>query len=263
MSSAAETNTVPSASLDDLDLVAFDRYLHDHVPRLAADEVLREDALLRLRLAGTMGSRVIPTLAGLYLFGREPEFVLPQLHVTLARFEGEDMADGVTVRQDVGGALPHQFEAALEFVSRHSRDVVNQVDPDDSSLEYPLEAAREAIANALVHRDLRSPGHVTVRLFDDRLEVWSPGPPNGLPEPIEKYLARGGVSLPRNPLVAVLARQLGIVEQLGRGLPLMRRVVENETSGELIVEGNKDGTLVTIPSAFVPSDRQLLGALAN
>lgn len=248
MSSAAETQTVPSTSVDDLDVERFDAYLREHAPRLATDEVTREDALLRLRLAGSMGSRITPTLAGLYLFGEAPHLTVPQLSVVCARFDGPHVSDDVVARADVEGPLAEQLRSALDFVSAHARELVNQVDPASSALEFPLSAVREAIVNALVHRDLRSPGRVTVRLFPERLEVWSPGSPSALPEPIESYLSRGGVSLPRNPLVALIARQLGLAEQLGRGLPKMRRVVAEETHGELEISGEKDGTLVVIPS---------------
>ena len=118
------------------------------------------------------------------------------------------------------------------------------------SAALAADAWHEALVNALVHRDLRAGGPVALRSFEDRLEIWSPGSASGLPEDIRTYVARGGVSLPRNPLIAVLARQLGLADQLGRGLPLMRRLVEEEAHGHLVVEGTKDGVLVKIPSAL-------------
>lgn len=250
MSHATETTTVPSASLEELDLEAFDRYLRAHVPRLAAEDVPHEEALLRLRLAGTMGSRVVPTIAGLYVFANEPQFAFPNLGLTAASFAGDEITDEVVLRRDCDGPLASLVEQALEFVRANSRELVNQIQPSSSVTEFPMTAVSEAIVNALVHRDLRSPGRVAVRVLRGRLEIWSPGSPSGLPEPIESYLNRGGVSLPRNPLLAVLARQLGLAEQLGRGLPSMRRAVSRETRGELVLRGTKDGVLVVIPSAI-------------
>ena len=255
MSHATETTTVPSTSLDDLDLDAFDRYLRRHAPRLAAEDVPHEEALLRLRLAGAMGSRIVPTVAGLYIFGHEPQFALPNLGLVAARFEGDEITDEVRARSDCHGSLVVLVEATLDFVRKHSRELVNQLHPASSTHEFPITAVNEALVNALVHRDLRSPGRVAVRIFDDRLEVWSPGAPNGLPDAIDTYVVRGGVSLPRNPLTAVLARQLGLAEQLGRGLPTMRRAIARETKGELLVRGTKDGVIVAIPSAIQAAAR--------
>lgn len=249
-SSGSETTSVPSASIDDLDLGAFQGWLDEHARRLAGDEVPHEDALLQLRLAASMGSRVHPTIAGLYVFGHEPQFSLPNLGVVCAKFEGTSMTDEIVARKDVTGPLQLLLDGALEFVEQHAQNMVNQVNPAESTIEFPRRAVREAVVNALIHRDLRAGGPVAVRLFDDRLEVWNPGPPSGLPRDIEHYVHSGGVSLPRNPLLAVLARQLGLAEQLGRGLALMHRIVDEEAHARLIVEGTKEGVLVTIPSAL-------------
>lgn len=197
-----------------------------------------------------MGSRLHPTLAGLYVFGYEPQFQLPQLSVVTARFEGTSITSDIVSKGTVTGPLHTLVDGVMAFIDETSRDLVNQVDPSQATLEFPKRAVREAIVNALVHRDLRAGGPVSVRSFEDRLEIWSPGPPNGLPEPIHLYVKRGGTSLPPNPLVALLARQLGLADQMGRGLPLMRRIVEEEVHGELKVEGSKEGVLVTIPSAI-------------
>lgn len=261
-SPGTETTAVVSATIDDLDLPAFHEWVRAHAARLAADDVTTEDALMQLRLGATMGTRLHPTLAGLYLFGHEPQFAMPQLTVVTARFAGQDLTGEIVARGACGGRLTAQVEGVMEFVRSHSRLLVDQVDPRRSSPEFPLRAVREAVVNALVHRDLRSGGPVSVRLFEDRLEVWSPGPAAGLPEPIGHYLRRGGVSLPPNPLVALFARQFGLADQMGRGLPMMRQVVEDEVHGVVAVEGTKDGVLVKIPSALhVQSTRAT--AMAN
>lgn len=241
---------MPSATVDDLDLQRFDEWLRKNAARLAADEVTLEDALLRLRLATTMGSRIHPTIAGLYVFGLEPQFALPQLSVITARFAGDDVTSEIVERSALSGPLTELVDGAMDFVQSTSRKLVNQVDPDHSALEFPPRAVREAVVNALVHRNLRAGGPVALRSFEDRIEIWSPGSAAGLPEPIETYTGRGGISLPPNPLVALLARTLGLADQLGRGLPLMRRVVEQEVHADLRIDGGKEGVLVTIPSAL-------------
>lgn len=247
---SSESTTVPASSLDDLDLEAFDEFLKEHAPRLARDEVPREDAMVSLRVAAGMGSRIVPTLAGLYLFGREPQWLLPQLGVIAVRFAGFDIAGPVLARDDLSGALPDLVEQTLEFVEREGRQIVNQINPDESTPEFPLEAVREGIVNALVHRDLRAGGPVAVRLFEDRLEIWNPGNASGLPHDLSHYMRQGGISLTRNPLVAVLARKMGYVEQLGRGLPVIRDVVTEEVQGEASIESRKEGVILTIPSGL-------------
>ena len=246
----SESTAVVSATLDDLDLDAIAEWLKANAPRLAVDDVTTEDALMRVRLAASMGTRLHPTLAGLYVFGHEPQFAMPQLGVVAAQFDGSDVTSEIVARGAITGPLPALVADTMSFIAEHARELVNQVDPSQSSAEFPRRAVHEAVVNALVHRDLRAGAPVAVRIYTDRLEIWSPGPANGLPEPIHYYARAGGISLPRNPLVAVLARQLGLADQLGRGLALMRRVVEDEAHAEVAIEGTKEGVLVRIPSTL-------------
>lgn len=82
--------------------------------------------------------------------------------------------------------------------------------------EYPLAALREAVTNALIHRDYAAPGDIQVRLHEDSLEIWNPG---GLPEGIqlEQLRAPGHPSVLRNPLIARAFYSAGLIEQWGTG----------------------------------------------
>jgi ATP-dependent DNA helicase RecG len=82
--------------------------------------------------------------------------------------------------------------------------------------EYPLDALREAVTNALVHRDYAAPGDIQVRLLDDSLQIWNPG---GLPEGIrlEQLRAPSHPSVLRNPLIARVFYSAGLIEQWGTG----------------------------------------------
>ena len=78
-----------------------------------------------------------------------------------------------------------------------------------------MEAVREAIVNAVCHRDYLSAAHIQVRLHDDRLEIWNPG---GLPAPLTpEDLLRDHDSIPRNPKIAAAFFFAGLVEQWGTG----------------------------------------------
>jgi len=262
-SSSNELQTVPSASLEDLDLDFFDEFLREHVPRLAASDVVHEEALVSLRLASAMGNRFVPTYAGIYLFGRTPQWLLPQLAVVAVRFEGSSMTDPVGTQVHLEGNLLELHQTTMDFVLEHAEPVINQIDPDSSGIEFPPMAVAEAVSNSLVHRELRTGGPVAVRIFEDRLEVFSPGSPTGLPESIQRYTKVPGTSLPRNPLVATMARRMGLVEQLGRGLAVMRSVVEEDVGGELRIDATKEGVLVEIPSTLVVQARKASCELTN
>jgi ATP-dependent DNA helicase RecG len=214
-----ERMAVPGAELDDLDLQAMDAFVTQRAPALRQTSSL-EDVAIRLGLLTKSTPRLAPTLVGLMLFGRAPQLLQPDWGMAAVAVRGTSLADPVRVRLDLEGNLAALVTQALDFVSDHREGRSGTTLPDREE-EYPAAAVREAVVNALIHRDFRRAGRVALRLFTDRIEIWSPG---GLAEgltDLEDLLHEGGVSHPRNPLLAAAARVLGIGEQLGRGLPVM------------------------------------------
>jgi ATP-dependent DNA helicase RecG len=212
---SSERLAVSHVDLDELDLSALDRFLADRAPALVASSG-RDEAGIRLGLLAKTAPRIVPSLVGLYAFGKVPQYAFPEWGVACVQIAGRTLADPVLRRADLEGPMPSLAAAALAFVG-------SPVDRDEDEGPYPRAVVREAIVNALVHRDLRKPSRIAVRIFDDRLEVWSPGgPPEGQTD-LEELAREGGVSMPRNPLLAAVARQLGLVEQLGRGLVLVMK----------------------------------------
>ena len=175
------------------------------------------------------------TLASLLALGRYPQQFFPQLSasfVALPSEDGEPTADGTRFldNQPIDGPIPLIVSAALDALHRNMRRRAVVVGAGRQDVwEYPHEAAREVIANALMHRDYHPSAHgspARVRLFPDRLEVSSigglHGPNAGLTDPAE--LIDRGVTATRN---ARLAKLLEDVVIPGTGRP----VCENRGSG--------------------------------
>lgn len=244
-----ERMPVSGAELDDLDLAALDAFVTARAPALRAMQPL-EDVALRLGLVVRSAPRMTPTSVGLLLFGRAPQLIAPDWGVAAVSINGTSLADPVRVRLDLEGNLATLLAQALAFVRGQTEGPAGESDSPslpDGSEEYPEAAVREAVVNALVHRDLRRAGRIAVRRFIDRIEIWSPG---GLPEglsDVTDLLREGGVSHPRNPLLAAAARALGMGEQLGRGLPVLARL-GGSYSRRVEVHGSPRDVLVIIPS---------------
>ncbi len=233
-----ERLAVSASDLDDLDLSALDAYLKQRAPAWL-DLMSRDDVAIKAGLASRISPRVVPSIGGLYCFGKAPQLVFPEWGVGCVAFKGRVVTDAIRERTDLDGNLPALLEGATRFVAACSGDAAD---------EYPAELVREVIVNALVHRDLRKPSRVAVRVFTDRLEVWSPGgPPEGAPE-LDDLAREGGVSFPRNPLVAAVARGLGLAEHVGRGLALIQRASTSNWRAELRVSP-RDVTVV-LPSRW-------------
>ncbi len=121
------------------------------------------------------------------------------------------------------GSIIDQRNDALGFVEKHMKKGAKIEGMDRvEEFEYPIEAIREAITNAICHRDYRINSNVQVRIFEDRLEVWGCGP---LPEPLTvEDLKISHESIRRNPLIAECLYQIGFIEKWGTGT---RRIIDS------------------------------------
>ncbi len=249
-----ERTPVRGAGFDDLGLDALRVYLKRRVPGHILDRVPFEQIVERVGLASRTGAHLFPTVAGLLLFGEAPQLLHPEWGLLAVRIKGQVLSDPVIARDDVEGPLPEVLKVALNFIEENTKSIPNQLELAQRADEFSPLAVREALVNALVHRDLSSSARVAVRIFDDRLEVWSPG--GLLPahqQTLEELSNDGGISLPRNPLVAAASRVMGIGEQVGRGLPAMRRAVFEARGQPLSITSTKTEVCVVIPSALHPS----------
>ncbi len=245
-----ERSPVAGSQLDDLDfpaLAAFVRQrLHGRLDE-SADPAAIERAATRLGLLGTIANHPVPTVVGLLAFADNPQLVRPEWGVACIRVRGINLADPVVTRSDIEGSLTELVRQSLAFVGDNTRAATNLLQPGEPAPEYPEAAVREALVNAIVHRDYRLSGRVSLRVFNDRLEIWSPG---GLPLPLslDELAQHGGASFPRNPLLMATARILGLVEQVGRGLPTIRRALATSTSIPVQFQASQTEMRVVLPS---------------
>jgi ATP-dependent DNA helicase RecG len=207
-----ESERPEGASIEDLDPAEVQAYLAAIGASGAADpwQVLQS----RGCLAGREES-LRPTAAGLLLFGRDPQRWLPQADLIVARFSGPTVTDAF-VRQVVRGTLLQQLRAVEVFLRDHLRETV-ALDGMQSRrrLEYPLEAVRELMVNAVAHRDYSIAGDgIRLFVFSDRLEVHSPGRLPG-PVTLENLLE---ARFSRNPVIVQVLADLGYIERLGYGI---------------------------------------------
>lgn len=165
-----------------------------------------------------------PTVAGVLLFARNPQAFLPRSGLTFVKFvgtqpRGEAGQPGYSRREEIGGPLARIIQRTWEIVGDEMRTgaVVTGLEREERT-EYPVAAVREALVNAVAHRDYRLGGRrIEVRMFADRMEISSPG---GLPgfitvdNIIEEHFSR-------NPRLVSGLYQWGYIEELGLGVDLM------------------------------------------
>jgi ATP-dependent DNA helicase RecG len=162
----------------------------------------------------------VPTNAGLLLFGRDVERFFPQCEVTLVRYRGREMGDEF-IREDVRDTLPETVRRAEIWLAEHMRRGSRMVGFErEDWTQFPIGAVREALVNAVAHRDYTVRGEgIRIALFGDRLECYSPGRLPGhvtLANMLEERYSRN------ETLVQVLA-DYGLIERLGYGIDRMLR----------------------------------------
>ena len=214
----ADEMPLAHTSLNDLDLLRL-RYFYKQQYDQEIDQLnaFTERSLSNLKLlkSGHL------TLAGLLLFGREPQQIRPQLMVKAVTFignrlEGTEYLDS----EDIGSTLAEQFKETMGFLKRNLRkQQKGQNFNFPGILEIPEIALEEAIVNALVHRDYLISSCIRVFIFDNRIEIISPGK---LPNTATVESIRAGIQIVRNPVLISFVPKLGIPYRgLGSGVPRM------------------------------------------
>ena len=245
-------------SVNDLDSAEIQRTVEESINRgRGEDPGTRNTERLLLGL-GLIKNDVL-LRAAVVLFGenRRIEAEMPQCTLRVARFRGTGKSEFLDNRQFHGNAftlLSHAERFLMESLPIAGRVTAAQFQREDFPL-YPPVALREALANAFCHRDYSSGGGtVSVGIYDDRLEITSPGPlPFGI---TEAQLFVPHESRPWNPIIARTFYRRGIIEQWGMGT---LKIAELTQSAGLprpeIRDSGLDVTVRFLPSRYIPPQR--------
>jgi ATP-dependent DNA helicase RecG len=219
---------VDGATLEDLEPGAIEtllRTLYDIDPGTHREHYLR--SLKCMEANGT------PTVAGMLLFGRDPQRWFPDARISAVRFAGTVVATEFADRKEIAGTLIGQLDQAMAFVPTPSRVVgLERVEAG-----IPEVVLREALVNALAHRDYRAASQVRLFVFADRVEVINPG--ILLNHLTLDSIRIAGISVRRNPILASLLARARRTESIGIGIPEMiaRMRGHGLPEPELTVEG--------------------------
>ena len=238
-----EERTIQAAPTADIDLQVFRAYLEEIGIEVEAEPQLDDEDDLRNRgVIAELGGHLHPTLYGVLAFGKKPQSY-PQTHnfrVECVAYEGSDRASTVLQVSDGMGCLDEQVSRAFGWFSSLGRfELYRGLVRDDRPL-LPQMALREALVNAVVHRDYAIIGSkVLLEAFAHHVDVTSPG---GLPNHMSvDSVKAGGHPRSRNELMANYMLSLGFMEQRGRGWPVMQRSMREFNGTEpSITQGDSD-----------------------
>lgn len=246
--------------IEQCDTDAFERFAVLARPRLPHVEPTQPKRILQ-NLGLLKEDRL--TNGGVLLFARTPQQLFPLARLRIGVFRSPiEIVDS----HEFEGTLFEQLDGTMERFRRllQVRFEVKVTEPTLKGLqrkdvwEYPLEALRETVINALIHRDYTMTTDIQIRLYDDRLEAWNPGE---LPQPLtpESLRVPHG-SYPRNPLLARAFYFAGLIEQWGTGTTKIIALCQAHNLPEPEFENWQGGVRLTFAKdAYTPERLRAMG----
>jgi len=247
---------VSGTTLQHLDRDRLENYFHTILQQdcpPVEDDAAWERLLLNTDILTVDRGRSIPTVGGLLLFGETPNRSLPQAGITATAYPGQEKEYATIDEEIIRGPLvsaisrrgritePGVIDRALNFAVRNMGSIAwLEHGRRRRKKAYPLEAVREAIVNAVAHRDYTfAVTDIELSLYTDRLEVISPG---RLPNSVTVEKMKQGYRAARNELMKEILRDYGYVEH--RGMGVRNRIIagmhqHNDTEPDLIEEESR------------------------
>ncbi len=244
---AYDREPVPRATRAHLD----EARVRAYAARFPSAQEMGADALLAARdllvpATAQTDALLVPSVAGILLLGKDPQQFFPQARVAVVQYAGLQMGESF-LKQEIEGPVPRQLDEAESWLVRNTLHAVELRGMERiDRAEYPRSALREAVLNALAHRDYGQRGdRVRIYAFSDRIEVHSPGGLGGpmrLDNLLEKRWSRNATLV--QGLVA-----LDIIEELGFGLDRMVAVMAEVGLPEPVFANKGDTFVVTLYGA--------------
>lgn len=177
------------------------------------------------------------SLGGLLLFGKNPQKLRPTFTVQCVSFVGNDISSTEyrDKEEPFTGNLKELYEKTLSFITRNlKKKQIKEGFNSQPELEIPIQTIEELLVNALIHRDYFILSSIKLFIFDNRIEIISPGK---LPNTLTIDNIKIGTSIPRNPILFTNARYILPFVGVGSGIP---RAIENSPDLELINDVDRE-----------------------
>jgi len=238
---SADEMPVYNTSIDDIDEQIFSDYFKREFKESFQEKGLSYEKALKVKRVLHNGEI---TLAGLLFFGKDPQNIRPPFTIKAVSFFGNNLA-GTMYRNkpaDFKGTIPSLFKQGMDFFRSNLRHIQKgQQFNSIGILEISEGALIEVLQNALIHRDYFKSAPIRLFIFDNRIEIISPGKlPNGLTTEDLKY----GNAVIRNPQMATFASHILPYSGLGSGI---KRAIEEQPNIEFANDYSGNQFVVKIP----------------
>ncbi len=229
---------IARASIKDIDMDYAKKFLEKYYDFKVEDK----DLIHLLINIKALSKNERPTLSGILFFGENPQFYVPTSSIIAAYIDGNDLSIPPSDRKEFEGKVPQVIENCMRFLKVYVKEkhIIRGIEAE-SYPEIEDFALREALVNAVSHRDYTISAPVRIFIFNDRIEFHTPGK---LPNSVTiENIKIGAAHVLRNPTIYIILNKMGLVTHTGTGI---KRIIESvkKTVG-------KDVKLEVIDSEFI------------
>ena len=243
-------------SINDLDQISLRQYLQDMRlwnPNKTIDQYLSDKEKIEEFIPPLMGKLGVdkplhPKNFTLLVFGKDQSLCSDGAYSIFATFKSEDRSQPLGEVQWIKGTIVEQAKKLIELLNIESTIAIDKDSQDGpNQIKYPTIALKEAVVNALVHRDYEIDQPTRITVFSDRVEIYSPG---GLPFNVneEKFKKGEATASWRNQSLGRIFSLLQLAQHLGSGIPRIIRSMEEEGCPPPIFEVESDSITCILPA---------------
>jgi ATP-dependent DNA helicase RecG len=215
---------VDNTSIADLNLTKIDQYFNRYEIDFSHESETEKVNLLKN--SDILSENGSATVAGLLIFGINPQRHLLNAGISFAHFKGNEITADLIDKQNIESTLDYQVDTALSVIKNnllHPSTIIGTKRVETRFI-YNDKVFRELLVNACVHRNYAISGsRIRVFLFDNRIEFISPGK---LPNTVTIEKLKAGVSYAVNPVIVKFMENMRYIDKLGRGIPMVCKEVE-------------------------------------
>lgn len=224
--------SINKAQISDFKLEDFKHFIEEYLLTQVEKE---ENLLFYAKNFHLLDDHFIPTIAGILFFGKHPQKFLPQARVVCAAIKGDDISLEPYDKKEINGTIPVMIDDIERFLKIHLQ-IKHKIQNFEKEIyeEIPFTALREAVINAIAHRDYTISAPIRIIIFTNRVEIRSPGT---LPNTVTiDSIKIGGSHVLRNPAIYNMLIKYKMVTDLGSGVKRMIELIKYHTGKEPILE---------------------------
>jgi len=232
---------ISKSFVEDLDIEYFENFVKNYLS-IVPEKGLVENYLKNLKTI-TNGRK--PTLAGMLFFGKSPQAFVPFAKIIAAYIPGTDISIPPFDKKDLEGKIPDMLDSSLKFLRLYLREE-HRIKGFESELypEIPEEVLKEGIVNAVAHRDYTINASIRLFIYEDRIEIRTPG---RLPNTVTVENMKTSIHVPRNPIIYNLLNKIGMVTDVGSGIPRIIRIIKEKLNKEVGLNATSAEFILSIP----------------